>query len=862
MGEVYRARDTRLDRIVAIKVLSTLLSARDDLRQRFEREARVISSLNHPHICTLYDIGHQDGIDYIVMEYLEGETLAARLTKGAFPIELLLRHAIEIADALDKAHQQGVVHRDLKPGNIMLTKLGAKLLDFGLAKFTASDKAPVAGLSALPTESAGLTAEGTMLGTVQYMAPEQLEGKEADVRTDIFAFGAVLYEMATGRRAFKRKTQASLIAAILEHDPPPISTVQPMTPPALDHLVRTCLAKDPYDRFQTARDLVHQLKWISEAGSQAGIPAVTVSRRKNLQRLAWAASFAGLITAAVLAAVYFSHTEAPSYALRFSVLPPEKASFRSGPVISPDGRTLAFVAIQEGKSLIWVRPLDSFSAQALSGTEGAYLPFWSPDSRSIGFFADQKLKTVKASGGPPHSLCDVSQAKGGTWSREGVIVFAPGSGGSLYRVNQAGGASAPVTAMSASPTEIGHRFPRFLPDGRHFIYLTVSDQPEKEGLYVGSLDSRETRFLVGSAFKGSYASGYLFFFRDRTLMAHRFDQAKIEPSGEAFPAIEQIGTDFIGRESYFSVSGNGTLVYRSGSVSRSQLAWLNREGKQVGSIGEPGDYSFPAISPDQKRVAVALSGAQVAADIWLFDLSRGNSLRFTFHPTIDFFPVWSPDGSRIVFTSRQTGPDRLYLKPSRGAGKEEMLLKGSPVPDHNHPMDWSLDGRYIAYDVEGRKTKWDVWIVPLFGDQKPIPFLESEFNEQQAQFSPNGRWVAYTSDESGRNEVYIESFPTLGGKLQVSTAGGSKPRWRRDGKELFYIARDRKLMSVGIKPDATLEAGLPRPLFESPITDVNSIFVSYAVDAEGRRFLFPMIVGEGASSPINVIVNWTAELKR
>ncbi|MGH9363953.1 MAG: protein kinase domain-containing protein, partial [Thermoanaerobaculia bacterium] len=522
MGEVYKAKDTRLERTVAIKVLPAHLSSSEEMRQRFEREARAISQLSHPHICALYDVGSHEGTEYLVMEYLEGETLATRLAKGSLPLDQTLSCGIQIADALDKAHRQGIVHRDLKPGNVMLTKSGVKLLDFGLAKLRQAESEPVASrLSALGTEGTPLTAEGTLLGTLQYMAPEQLEAKEADARTDIFAFGATLYEMATGRKAFSGTSQASLISAIMTAEPALISTIQPMTPPALDRMVKTCLAKDPDERWQNAHDLMRELRWIAELGSQAGVPGPVVARRKSRERFSWGLTAVTLLVAlaAVAAAVRYAHRAAMlARPMRSSMVLPEKSALRAA-AISPDGTRVVFVARDSsGRNLLWIRPLDSLAVQPLPGTENPSFPFWSPDSRFIGFFADGKLKKIDASGGPPQTLCDAPVNRGGTWNREGVILFAPVSDGPIYRVSASGGLPTPVTRLDPSRGETSHRWPFFLPDGQHFLYLVASfgGPKEKTGIYVGSLDSKEEKFLLPANSSVAYAPpGYLLFFRER-----------------------------------------------------------------------------------------------------------------------------------------------------------------------------------------------------------------------------------------------------------------------------------------------------------------------------------------------------------
>ncbi len=866
MGEVYRARDTRLDRTVAIKVLPAHLAENPDLRQRFEREARAVSSLNHPNICLLFDIGHQDGIDFLVMEYLEGETLAARLEKGALPPDQVLRNAVQIADALDKAHRQGVIHRDLKPGNIMLTKSGVKLLDFGLAK--ALPTAGIGDFSQSPTQSRPLTAEGTIVGTFQYMAPEQLEGKEVDARSDIFAFGAVLYEMATGRKAFEGKSQASLIAAIVSSDPPPISTLQPMTPPALDRVVRTCLAKDPDERWQTAHDVMLELKWIAEAGSQAGVPAPLVARRKSRERFAWVT--AGILAAltVTLGVAYFRLALTEVRAVRSYILPPEKSSFTTigpgaGPVVvSPDGRRIVFSAQAGGKYQLWIRPLNSLTAQPLAGTENAIFPFWSADSRYVGFFAGGSLKKIDATGGPPISLCNAPTARGGTWSREDVIVFAPETSGGLYRVSASGGAATPLTKPDTSKRENTHRWPSFLPDGRHFLYLVQGSTGEGRtyNIYISSLDGKENNLVLRAGSNAVYASGHLLFVRESSLMAQPFDVKGRQVRGDAVPIAEQVQFDGTVFRGTFSVSENGVLAYQSGgALGGSQILWFDRGGKQIGSVGEPAVQFSVRLSPDGQRVATEILDPKGAnADIWIYELKRGLRTRLTFDPAVDRIPIWAPDGSRVVFASGRKGSFDLYGKAASGAGSDELLLESNLIKS---PSDWSRDGRFIAYTSAGDpKTKLDIWVLPLFGDRKPFVFLQTEFNESGGQFSPDGRWMAYTSDESGRDEVYVAPFPGPGGKWQVSTAGGTRSKWGRDGKELFYLASDNKLMAAEVKTKGpSFEVGNVRLLFETHPPPLGPV---YDVSTDGRRFLVNTVASQQASSPITLVTNWTADLKK
>ena len=873
MGEVYRARDTRLDRTVAVKVLAAHVAEHPEFRKRFEREARAVSSLNHPHICTLHDIGHQDGVDFLVMEYLEGETLAARLSKGSLPLEQALRLVIQMADALAQAHRQGVFHRDLKPGNIMLTKAGAKLLDFGLAKVGVAGRGSGAGETTL---DADLTKKGSILGTFQYMAPEQLEGRETDSRTDIFAFGAVLYEMLAGRKAFEGRSQASLIAAILEHDPPPVSSLQPLTPPVLDRVVRKCLAKDPDERWQNAQDLASELQWIAEGAAAtvqtqisqicppgATQPSTPVARQSS-RPFAWMA-IAVVATLAALAVGVAHFREAPprGRTVRFLLFPPEKVSLGSYdfPVLSPDGERLAFTGqASDGTTRLWVRPLDSLAAEPLPGTEGAALPFWSPDSRSIAF-SSRGLKRVDLRGGPPQPVSNRGSLAD-AWSPEGVILLRTFEYAGLSRVAASGGEVQPATTLDASRQEISHHAPQFLPDGRHFLYAAYSSTaPNAWTIYAGLLDSQERKLLLSANSNAIHAgsrsgTGHLLFLRGTSLMAQAFDAGGLELRGDPLPVAEQV---FLGSPTNipalafgaFSASENGALAYRTGSgMGASELVWLDRQGKRLGTVGEPAAYSNPALSPDEKKLVVCRMNPQVGMrDLWLFDLARGTTSRFTFDPADETNPVWSPDGSRIAFNIIHKGVRDIYQKVASGAGETEPLLESSEIKEL---ADWSADGRSVLFMPAGRGA----WELPLEGDRKPRgPFHPSASFTNNFRISPNGRWVAFQSNESGRLEVYVRSFPPSGGKWQVSTAGGNEPCWRRDGKELFY-REGNKLMAVEVKTDSTLfEAGVPKSLFEARLETV-ARQRRYQPAANGQRFLVNVPVETSTSSSITVVLNW------
>jgi len=851
MGEVYRARDNRLERTVAIKVLPEHLSSNPEAKQRFEREARAISSLNHAHICALYDVGTQDGVDYLVMEYLEGQTLADRLQKGALPIEQVLKLGIEIADALDKAHRQGIVHRDLKPGNIMLTKAGAKLMDFGLAK-----PAQVAFIASAnvgtPTLSNRLTVEGTIVGTFQYMAPEQLEGKEADPRSDIFALGALLYEMETGKPAFSGKTPASVIAAILASEPKPVATSPFSSAAELDRLIRTALAKNPDERWQSAQDISIVLVSIATTRDQSP------ERLRSLWQTA-----AGLLAVATLALgafLLFHRTNTSPTLLRLAIPPPPNANFSSTEkllAISPDGRRVAFTAVdREGQRSLWIRPLDSLEARVLPATDDADSPFWSPDSKLIGFFSHSKLKKIDPVGGQPEVICDAGADPGGaTWNREGVIVFAPNFEGVLYRVPASGGQPVAVTEAYKTHDEANHIWPEFLPDGHHFLFLVYGR--DDLGVHLGSLDSKEHHLVLRENSTAAYVEpGYLLFGRNGVLMAQRFDAERAQTSGEPIRVADTVEAASGGGYA-FSVSNNGVLVYWTGRrFNPAQLVWYRRDGTLLGTLGPVGPFRGPRISPNGRVVVVDRLESDTDFSIWLID-ARGVPTRFTFGD-YDLNPIWAPDGNGIIFASPRDGlPPNLFQKNVAG-GSEERRLMHSVVD--SIATDWSRDGRYVVYMANELGTNWNVWAMPFKDNQAPQPVLRTQFNEMDARISPDGRWIAYVSDESGKWEVYVQRFLSPGGKWQVSSAGGKQPQWSHDGKELFYVASDQKLMAAPVRPGASLDPGTAKQLFQLHAT-ADFFGTSYDVAADGQRFLVTTLVGEEASPPLNVIVNWTEALK-
>ena len=860
MGEVYKARDTRLDRTVAIKVLPTHLAGRAELRERFEREAKTIASLNHPHICTLYDTGHQDDIDFLVMEYIEGETLAQRLQKGPLPLDQVLRYAIEIADALDKAHRKGITHRDLKPGNIMLTKSGTKLLDFGLAKLR-QDVAPATPFSELPTANNAITAEGTILGTLQYMAPEQVEGKEADARTDIFAFGVVVYEMATGKKAFEGKSQASLMAKILETDPPSMSALAPMTPPALDHVVRRCLAKDPDDRWQSARDICEQLRWISDSGTQTSPAVPSAGQQKPANRTALIA-IAAVVAIAVVGVVYFYLHRTPpieKQAVRFTIGPPEKGAFTLGLsnvaiALSPDGSKVAFSASTGNSgSQLWVRALGSQSAQALLGTENGSVPFWSPDSRSIGFSADGKLKKITLSSGAVETLAEV-QPTAGTWSREGVVLFIADNG-TLARVPESGGTVTAVTILDASRSESAHVWPYFLPDGKHFLYLAQSiGKAENNAIFVGSLDSKDRKLLVKVSSNPFYVkAGYLIYNRQGTLMAQPFDADRLQLTGDAIPIAEGVAFNPFGSYAQFAASDNGVLVYRGGGGSVPlTLAWVSREGAAQSLAATPHNYTFPKISPDGKRVAVGIEEGG-GGQVWVYDTTRDAMSRLTFDGTTNVDPLWTRDGKRIVFKGKG---NHLFWQPADGGGVAEQLTSDERSRN-DLPGNWSPDGQALLF-METLPVR-DLFVLSL-KDRKAQPFDTGEVGASSPCFSPDGRWIAYTSNESGRTEVYVRPYPGPGGKWQISTDGGGEPMWNPKGRELFYRS-GQKMMAVDYTEQPEFSAGKPKLLFEGPYVPSPRSLADYDVTPDGQRFLM-LKNAEQRPGEISVVLNWTEELKQ
>jgi len=911
MGAVYRARDTRLDRTVAIKVLPPEWAGSPEMQQRFDREAQAIASLNHPNICALHDRGP----DYLVMEYLEGETLAERLTRGPLPVSEALNVAIAIADALDRAHGQGVVHRDLKPGNIMLSPAGPKLLDFGLAKYVAPLGAPDGtAASPRPTRSTPvtpLTKAGAIVGTLQYMAPEQLDGLEADRRTDIFALGVVLHEMVTGRRAFEGKSQVLLISAIATADPPPISRIQPATPPALDHVVKVCLAKDPDERWQSARDLLAELRWIAGGGADAGLAGEVGAASRGTSRwtrFALAGAVVLLAATSVPAVGYFRGEPEPdrielrmsANPLNYSGVPTIQGFF----AVSPDGRQIVMRARAEAGSLysLHVGTLDFLTPRPLSGTDEAVQPFWSPNGREIAFVTAGKLKKIEAAGGPPRPICDAADFKGGTWNADGTIVFGSETG--LFRVPAEGGQPVPVTTVG--PGEAGHYWPRFLPDGRRFLYLSWSTEASAQALVAGSLDDKTTSRIMPVESNVAYtAPGFLVFRRETSLYAQRFDPVTLKVSGDATRLADAVNRYGATGRAAFDLSPNGVLAfYRDltdttsmgmGSLAETrewQLAWVNRTGQEPAIVGKFGVLRGAEVSPDGTRVAVHRHETK-GGDVSVIE-PNGTETRITFDATQDNSnPVWSPNGQRLVYASLRNGKWGLYQAASDGSGKEELLVE-SDLP--KVPLSWSPDGLRLVYWVRDPKTAGDLWVLPFDGDKKAVAFLATNADERHGQISPDGKWIAYSSTLFGRREVFVQPFPEGGGRWQISptaNAGAGWPRWSRKEKENELVYH-----SLGVGPNST--SPVPATIFLGPLYSVSwkaaggsfthdpprDVVGTYAVEVphgggdyhtfsltpDGQRFLILQTVltaaqtaddlGPDPPAGVTILMHWTKGLKR
>jgi serine/threonine protein kinase/Tol biopolymer transport system component len=848
MGEVYRATDTNLKRSVAIKVLPAAVAADAARLARFQREAEVLAAMNHPHIAAIYGFERSDGTTALVMELVEGPTLADRIEKGATPLDEALPIARQIAEALEAAHEQGIIHRDLKPANIKVRNDGTvKVLDFGLAKAMESTGAMSASVSMSPTiTTPAMTQAGVILGTAAYMSPEQARGKAVDKRADIWAFGVVVYELLTGERLFKGQNTAEILAAVIR-DEPRLDRV----PARMRPLLLRCLEKDSSKRLRDLGDIGLLL----DGQVQSALP----------RRAPWlwpAAAALLLAIASGLTILYFSQTPPVQQSLRFQI-PPPGSSVAQMFALSPDGKYLAFVSSDDGPSRLWVRAMDALDARALPGTDGATYPFWSPDAQYLGFFAEAKLQKIAIAGGPSQTLCQATSGRGATWNRDGVILFSAGPTTPIFRVSSGGGVPTPVTTLASDGPE-GHRFPSFMPDGRHFFYNSEADTSSAAGLFVGSLDRMAPVRLLSDQTQALYApptvprgSGFLVFRREGTLMAQPFDASSLRTTGETLPIAEQVATGANNDFGAFSIAANGALAYRTGGTEANrELVWVDRTGKRLGTATKTTaiDNRF-SLSPDETTLVMRIDTAS-RADLWLQDLGRNVLTRFTFRAGMNTNPNWSPDSNDVAFALvRPGGFSTDIYKKAAGGGAEELLLHAGI---NGYPTDWSSDGKFIVYQQTDAKTGDDLWLLPLGGDHRPVLYLQTAFNEADAHFSPDPqdspRWMAYQSDESGRDQIYIQAVPATGAKYQISTGGGTNPRWRQDGHELYYMSGDRKLMAVGVALGARPRIGTPQELF------TNAGMTYFVSSRDGQRFLVnqPARKEVTTAAPITVVMNWQA----
>jgi Tol biopolymer transport system component len=868
MGEVYRARDTRLGRDVAVKVLPQHLSASAELRARFEREARSVSALNHPHICTLHDIGREGDTDYLVMELVEGETLADRIGRGALPLADVLQIGAQVADALNRAHRAGVVHRDLKPGNVMLTRTGAKLMDFGLAVATGTPGAgsgAVPPLTQMPTMTTPLTTAGAIIGTLAYMAPEQLEGRECDVRADLWALGCVLYEMTTGKRAFEGTSQASLIAAIMTTQPAPLPSLAPLTPPGLERVVRQCLAKDPEERWQHAGDLGRELKWLAAAGSaiaagERGEPSVA---RRSAGRWPWlvaAVAFAAAL--ATFALPRLGDKDLPAPPMRFAVTAPTGlllSDSANASAISPDGRWLACTATDStGATRLWLRELSALTFQPVPGTENALIPFWSPDSRWLGFFSEGRLKKVALAGGSPQVICAAPDPRGATWGPGGDIVFAPATAGGLWRVAADGGEAVEILKPDAARKETAFRFPEFLPDGRHFLYVVL---PYRQGGYeiqLGTLGSDDRTIITSAETAAVYAApGHLLLSRNGQLIAQPFDPRTLKLSGKPTPLGEAPTVKGYDGASALSISRSGILMHPNGVLSNTTLVMLDRGGRRLSTLPVPaGHYEEFAISPDGQRAVAGRRISPTEMDLLLIDLNRGTSIRLPSPPANYLLSyVWSPDGKRIAYGSNPTGPQDIFVRSLDPSAAPELVFGSDNIFKNSH--GWTPDGKYILFEQPEPATGWDVCMVPLEGDRRPIPIAHSQANEGGGWVSPDGRWVAYRSDESGRDQIYAQAFPVASGRQQVTTSGvvpftaTSSFHWSQDGTEVLVQEPDGSVRAIAVHLGADLQVGASQVLFRA---SPGTVYLTPSPDHQ--RFLAALAVGKAEPPSLSILLNW------
>jgi len=864
MGVVYRAKDTNLGRDVAIKVLPEGLVADPDRTARFKREATTLAALNHPNIASIYGLEESDGVVALVLEFVEGRTLAEQLASGALPIDQALPIAKQIAEALEAAHERGIIHRDLKPANIVLTPNGtAKVLDFGLAKVLSDSVTPSASeLTHSPT-MLGPTADGVLLGTAPYMSPEQARGKAVDRRTDVWAFGCVLFEMLTGRRAFAGETPSDAIAAVLAREPD-WTKLPPSTPPAVQRVLRRCLEKDPKRRLRDIGDA--RLELDDESVSAAA----TRPRSERTSMWKIGALVAAILVLSVTATAWWFSMRAPATVrrpARFTFAAPEGTQFSSpAPVPSPDGTRIAFSArSSSGQNVLWIRSLDSATARPLPGTENITgPPFWSPDGQWIGFAADGRLKKIDAAGGPVLTIATIQANLGATWNRDNVIILAPVNRTVLHRVSAGGGTPEPITTLSAERRENSHRWPHFLPDGRHFLFTARSDVRDNNMIYLGSVDSKEVTPIFPAQSGAVYAApGYILYAREGTVMAQPVDRRTFKLTGEAFPVAAGVSHITPSSEAAFSASADGSVLAFLTNVSRdTNLTWFDRTGKSIGTVGPARDYSEVRISPDGKTAAVVIPDPDSGnRDIWLVDLAAGTLSRFTSNPANDWQVAWSPDGQRIAFASDRNGRSTVWIKPIDG-GEEELLLR---VPERGaFPKDFSKDGQFMALGIDTERGVSGVWAMPLMGDRTPLSLSSVTVPENDLAFLPGGQWIAFASQQSGDNEIYIAPFPK-GPRRRVSSGGGVLPRWKSDGKEVYFLAANDDIMAAPIGAGQPLDVGTPvrlvhfcgdDPMAAAPVTNAGR---SYDVAPDGARFLMPC-ARPGASAPaISVIFEMQLE---
>ena len=878
MGVVYKAQDTKLERAVALKFLPAHLSASEQDKARFLQEAQAAASLNHPNICTIYGIDEHDGQIFIAMELIDGETL--REKKQLFSLRQTLDIGMQIADGLAAAHEKGIVHRDIKPENIMIRKDGiVQIMDFGLAKLRGASR---------------LTKEGTMVGTVGYMSPEQVQGHDTDHRTDIFSLGVILYELLSGQSPFKGVHETAIIYEIVNVDAAPISSLKPDVSADLDAIVLECLAKEPDERYQSAKEVAKELRRFKRESSRTHVSRVTttravssihpqqiaesdkqtaslglIDRLRGSTKLWMGLSLLFLVTTIVAVILFVGRTPSTSgEVVRAFIPPPDKFGFSDAAggghlAISPDGRKIAFTVVDSaGRLSLWVRPLNALVGTMLPGTEGAFLPFWSPDNRYIAFFSGGKLKKIEATGGPTFTICDVVSPRGGSWNQSGTIVLPTDQNGGIYQVPDAGGVPHQITQLDTMRGEQTHRWPFFLPDGNHFFFLArttaAGSGGELDAICVASLDGKLNKRLLAGVSNAAFASGHLLYMRENSLMAHPFDPDALELKGDPFPISESVQFNARWSIATFSVSHTGVLVHRVSSVSIiPDLVLVDPKGKTIASLGQPEIFVNARLSRDTRKIAMDLYDVKIRnSDVYLYEIGRGVNNRFTFDPAVDMNPIWSPDGDRIVFTSNRNGHQDLFAKISTGASNEEVLVESG---QNKTATDWSPDGKFVLFQSNDPKTKTDLWVVPMTGDRKPFVFLQTEYSEMNARFSPDMKWIAYQSDESGPSQIYVRPFPGPGAKWQVSTSGGTRPSWNRNGKEILYL-NGGKIMSAEVSGSgSTFETGKVKLHFD-PLsiggTNVRDI------SGDGQSILVEIPRSRQSVTPLTLVVNWDAELKK